>query len=214
MEVILLERVEKLGQMGDVVKVRPGFARNYLLPQKKALRANQENRAYFEAQRAQLEARNLELRKEAESVGEKLEGQTVSVIRQASENDVLYGSVSTRDIAEAFTKAGFSIHRNQIVLDRPLKELGIHHLRVRLHPEVSAQVRVAIAKSEEESAALLDSAEDARAAEQNQELVDEEVMKEIQQTMVSEETGPDGAQSDVAPDKGAPAEETRQADEG
>ena len=151
-ELILLERVEKLGQMGQRVKVKPGFARNYLLPQKKALRATKENLAYFDTQRAQLEANNLQRRVEAAEIGAKLEGLTVVLVRQAGENGQLYGSVSARDIADAVTAAGFTIERRQVVLDRPIKNLGMHPLRVVLHPEVSVTVTANVAQSAEEAA--------------------------------------------------------------
>ena len=151
MEVILLERVEKLGQMGDVVNVRPGYARNYLLPQKKALRATEENRASFEDRRAQLEAENIEHRAEAESVAEKLEDFSVVIVRQASDNDHLYGSVTTRDIAGAVCDAGVTVDRRQIQLDRPIKTVGLHQVRVRLHPEVAVEVTTNVARSEEEA---------------------------------------------------------------
>jgi large subunit ribosomal protein L9 len=151
MEVVLLQRVEKLGQMGDVVKVRDGYGRNFLLPQGKALRATKANLARFEEQRAQLEARNLELKKEAESVAAKLNGEAFVVIRQASDSGSLYGSVSNRDIAEAATAGGFSLDRGQIVLDRPIKELGLHPLRVVLHPEVDATITVNVARTQEEA---------------------------------------------------------------
>jgi large subunit ribosomal protein L9 len=150
-DVILLERVEKLGQMGQVVKVRPGFARNYLLPQKKALRATKENIAYFDKQRAQLEAQNLQRRGEAEEVAKKLEGLSVVVIRQAGESGQLYGSVSARDVAEAITASGFTVEKRQVVLDHTLKTLGIHEVRVVLHPEVSVAIKVNIAQSEDEA---------------------------------------------------------------
>jgi large subunit ribosomal protein L9 len=151
MEVVLLERVEKLGQMGDVVSVKNGYARNYLLPQKKALRASKENLAIFEAQRAQLEADNLKRREEAEKVGEKLDGEAVVLIRAASESQQLYGSVSTQDIAKAVTEAGFTVSRKQIELDKVLKTLGLHDIKVRLHPEVAVSVTVNIARSQEEA---------------------------------------------------------------
>ena len=151
MDVVLLERVEKLGQMGDVVAVKSGFARNYLLPQGKALRATKANMARFEEQRAQLEARNLELKKEAEAVAEKLDGQQFVVIRSASESGSLYGSVSSRDAAEAATEGGFTIERRQIVLDRPVKELGLHRMRVVLHPEVHVTITINVARSPEEA---------------------------------------------------------------
>jgi large subunit ribosomal protein L9 len=151
-ELILLERVEKLGQMGQRVKVRPGFARNYLLPQRKAMRATQENLAYFETQRAQLEANNLQRRAEASEIGAKLEGLTVVLVRQAGESGQLYGSVSARDIAEAVTAAGFTIEKRQVVLDRPIKNLGLHPLRVVLHPEVAVTITANVAQSAEEAA--------------------------------------------------------------
>ena len=148
-DLILLERVDKLGQMGQIVKVRPGYARNYLLPQKKAMRATKENLAYFETQRVQLEASNLERKAEAREVGAKLEGLTVVLIRQAGESGQLYGSVAARDIAEAVTAAGFTTDKGQIVLDRPIKTLGLHALRVMLHPEVAVTITANVAQSEE-----------------------------------------------------------------
>jgi len=151
MEVILLERVAKLGQMGETVKVRPGYARNYLLARGKALRATNANKEHFEAQRAQLEARNLERRKEAEAVGEKLNGQSFTIIRQAGETGVLYGSVSTRDLAEIMTAGGFTVDRNQIVLNQPIKTLGLHTVPVALHPEVEVRVTINVARSPEEA---------------------------------------------------------------
>jgi large subunit ribosomal protein L9 len=150
-DVILLERVEKLGQMGQVVKVRPGFARNFLLPQKKALRATKDNLAYFEKQRHQLEAQNLSRRSEAEQVAKKLDGVAVVVIRQAGESGQLYGSVTARDIADAVTAAGFTVARAQVVLVKAIKTLGLHKQRVVLHPEVSVSVTVNVAQSAEEA---------------------------------------------------------------
>ena len=151
MEVILLERVEKLGQMGDVVKVKNGFARNFLLPRKKALRANEANKKVFEAQRAELEARNLERRKDAEGAAKKLDGRSFVIIRQASEAGLLYGSVSTRDIADAAGAEGVKVDRTQVRLDKPLKSLGITKVRVMLHPEVSATIEINIARSADEA---------------------------------------------------------------
>lgn len=151
MQVILLERVGKLGQMGDVVTVRDGHARNYLLPQGKALRATKENIARFERERAQIEARNLELRKEAEAVAEKLDGQTFVVIRQSSDTGQLYGSVSTRDIAELVSESGISIGRSQILLDRPIKTLGLHSVRIQLHAEVDVHITLNVARSQDEA---------------------------------------------------------------
>lgn len=151
MEVILLERVAKLGQMGDVVSVKNGYARNFLLPQGKALRASGANIAAFEAQKAQLEANNLETRKEAEAMAEKLNGQSFIVIRSASDAGALYGSVTTRDAADAATEAGFTVDRKQVVLLRPIKELGLHSVGVTLHPEVEAEIVLNVARSEEEA---------------------------------------------------------------
>jgi len=148
-ELILLERVEKLGQMGQLVKVRPGYARNYLLPQKKAMRATKDNLAFFETQRVQLEANNLARRSEAAEVAVKLEGLKVVLIRQAGESGQLYGSVSSRDIADAVTAAGFTVDRQQIVLNRPIKTLGLHPVRVMLHPEVGVTVSANVAQSAE-----------------------------------------------------------------
>jgi large subunit ribosomal protein L9 len=151
MDVILLQRIEKLGQMGEVVKVKPGFARNYLLPQKKALRATEANRARFEIQRAQLEATNLARRQEAEKISGKVDGLTVVVIRQAGETGHLYGSVSARDVAAAVTAGGVTIDRAQVLMDRPIKMLGLHPVRVALHPEVVVTVTANVAKSAEEA---------------------------------------------------------------
>ncbi|MDP2740446.1 MAG: 50S ribosomal protein L9 [Pseudorhodobacter sp.] len=151
MQVILLERVAKLGQMGEVVKVKDGYARNFLLPQGKALRASDANVKSFETRKAQLEARNLETRKEAEALGEKLAGQQFVVIRSASDAGALYGSVSPRDIAEAATAAGFSVERKQVVVLNPIKLLGLHDVVVVLHPEVSVTVTMNVARSSEEA---------------------------------------------------------------
>lgn len=152
MQVILLERIGRLGQMGDVVTVKDGYARNFLLPQGKALRATKANRERFELERAQLEARNLELKSEAEAVATKLDGQSFIIIRQAGEAGQLYGSVSTRDIAGAVTEGGFSIERRQVMLDRPIKTIGLHHVRIGLHAEVEPHVVVNIARSLDEAA--------------------------------------------------------------
>jgi large subunit ribosomal protein L9 len=150
-ELILLERVEKLGQMGQIVKVKPGFARNYLLPQKKALRATKANLALFESRRVQLEAANLERRADATEIGARLEGLQVVVVRQAGESGQLYGSVSARDIADAVTAGGFTIERRQVVLDRPIKSTGLHSVRIVLHPEVSVAITANVAQSAEEA---------------------------------------------------------------
>jgi large subunit ribosomal protein L9 len=151
MQVILLERVAKLGQMGDVVTVKDGYARNFLLPQRKALWASDANIKAFESQKSQLEARNLETRKEAEALAARLGGQKFVVIRSASDAGALYGSVTTRDAAEAATAAGFSVDRRQIVMPRPIKELGLHALSVSLHPEVEVEIVLNVARSEEEA---------------------------------------------------------------
>jgi large subunit ribosomal protein L9 len=152
MQVILLERIGRLGQMGDVVTVKDGFARNFLLPQGKALRATTANRERFERDRAQLEARNLELQSEAQAVATKLAGQSFIVIRQAGDSGQLYGSVTTRDIATVVTEGGFSIERRQVLLDKPIKTLGIHEVRVGLHAEVEPHVLINVARSPDEAA--------------------------------------------------------------
>ncbi|MCH9825132.1 MAG: 50S ribosomal protein L9 [Lentibacter algarum] len=152
MQVILLERVAKLGQMGDVVDVKAGYARNYLLPQKKALTASAANIAGFEAQKAQLETQNLETKKEAEDMASRLDGQQFIVIRQASDAGALYGSVTPRDAAEAATEAGFTVDRKQVSVEAPIKQLGVHNMFVRLHPEVSATIEINVARSTEEAA--------------------------------------------------------------
>ncbi|MEJ2124029.1 MAG: 50S ribosomal protein L9 [Alphaproteobacteria bacterium] len=151
MQIILLVRVGGLGQMGDVVKVRDGYARNFLLPKKKALRATKDNLAHFERERAQLEAFNLEQKKEAEAVAVKLNGKSFVIIRQASEAGQLYGSVSTRDIADLVTEGGFTIVRSQVQLERPIKTLGQHPVRLQLHPEVSVSVAINVARTQEEA---------------------------------------------------------------
>ncbi|GAB5431646.1 MAG: 50S ribosomal protein L9 [Epibacterium sp.] len=151
MQVILLERVAKLGQMGDVVDVKPGFARNYLLPQGKAQTASDANIAAFEAQKAQLEARNLETKKEAEALGEKLGGQQFVVIRSASDGGNLYGSVTTRDAADVATEEGFSVDRKQVIIREPIKTLGLHIAEVHLHPEVMVTIELNVARSPEEA---------------------------------------------------------------
>ncbi|MDQ0315613.1 50S ribosomal protein L9 [Amorphus orientalis] len=151
MQVILLERIPKLGQMGETVRVRDGFARNFLLPQGKALRANDDNRKRFERERVQLEAKNLERRQEAEKVGESLNGESFITIRQAGETGQLYGSVSTRDISEILTENGFTIGRNQVEMHQPIKALGIHEVSIRLHPEVAVTVTMNVARSQDEA---------------------------------------------------------------
>ena len=189
MQVILLERVAKLGQMGDVVDVKPGYARNFLLLQGKALTASKENIAQFEAQKAQLEAHNLETRQEAEAMAERLDGQKFVVIRQASDGGNLYGSVTTRDAATVATEEGFTIDRKQVVIRTPIKELGLHELEVQLHPEVTVTVMLNVARSEEEATlqATGKSIQDAAA--------EEEAQAEFEVSQLFDDIG--GAASDI-----------------
>jgi large subunit ribosomal protein L9 len=175
MEVILLERIEKLGQMGDVVKVKPGFARNFLLPQKKAMRANKDNLAFFEKQRVQLEALNLKRRDEAQAVAGKMEGLKVLMVRQAGEGGQLYGSVSGRDVADAVKAAGYTVERNQVNLDNPIKTLGSYPVRLSLHPEVQVTVTVTVARSQEEAERAAAAAEAAAEPEETEVEVEVEV---------------------------------------
>jgi large subunit ribosomal protein L9 len=155
MEVILLERIAKLGQMGDVVRVKDGFARNFLLPKGKALRSTKENRARFESMKSQLEARNLEQKSEAEKIARKLDGQSFSVLRQAAEGGQLYGSVSARDLAALVTDRGFNVSRTQIDLHAPIKTIGLHKVPLSLHPEVEATISVAIGRNADEAQRLI-----------------------------------------------------------
>ncbi|GGF57847.1 50S ribosomal protein L9 [Terasakiella brassicae] len=185
MQVILLERVEKLGQMGDLVTVKPGYARNYLLPQKKAMRASDENVKFFEAQKVQLEAANLKAKEEAEAVASKLDGIKVAVIRQAGDMGQLYGSVSTRDIATAVSAAGFTISRQQVTLDRALKTIGLHDVSVRLHPEVVVTVVANIARTEEEAAIQAETGSVKVASDEDEAEV-EEVVEETAEDAVEE----------------------------
>jgi large subunit ribosomal protein L9 len=171
-ELILLQRIEKLGQMGDVVRVKPGYARNFLLPQKKALRASKDNRTRFEQQRAQLEAQNIKRREEAERLAERVSGMAIVIIRQAGESGSLYGSVSAKDISDGCTEGGLTINRSQVILDHPIKNLGLARVRVSLHPEVSIPVTVNVARSPEEAERQ---ARGERAAGEPEELDDEQV---------------------------------------
>ena len=159
MEVILLERIERLGQMGDIVAVKAGYARNYLLPQKKALRATKANMEQFETQRTQFETQNLTRRTEAEALAERLDGLAVVLIRQAGENGQLYGSVTAGDITDAVTEAGFTLDRRQVAIERPIKELGLHDIRVTLHPEVRVTVKANVAQSQEAAVLQAEAAE-------------------------------------------------------
>jgi len=154
MEVILLERVGKLGQMGDVVRVKDGFARNFLLPKGKALRATEENRSRFENMKVDLEARNLEQKGEAEKVAQKLDGQSFSVLRQAAEGGQLYGSVSPRDLADLVSKQGFAISRAQIALNTPIKTIGLHKVPISLHPEIEVTINITVARNADEAERL------------------------------------------------------------
>jgi large subunit ribosomal protein L9 len=188
MEVILLERIEKLGQMGDTVKVKPGFARNYLLPQKKALRATKANMARFEADRSNLEAANLKRREEATGVAKTMDGLTLLVIRQAGEGGMLYGSVSGRDVADAIKEAGFTIERRHVALDTPIKSLGIYPVRVALHPEVAVTVTINVARSQDEGERALKAAEAGEAAAEAGEAAAEEATDEaVADEQVTEE---------------------------
>lgn len=202
MEVILLERVEKLGQMGDVVTVKDGFARNFLLPQKKALRATESNKAAYEADKARLEAENLERRNDAEAVAAKMADVKVIMIRAAGESGQLYGSVSSRDIAEAVTEAGVSINRNQVILDRAIKTLGLHDVVVRLHPEVSVNVVVNIARSTDEAETQFETGA-AVVANEEEDFADEDVAEDL----FEEEAVEAAADADAAGDAAADEEE-------
>ena len=193
MELILLERVENLGQMGDVVKVKPGFARNYLLPQKKALRANDANKKVFEAQRAELEARNLERKKDAQAAAAKIDGSSFVVIRQASAMGLLYGSVTTRDIAEAASSEGIAIDRGQVRMDKPLKTLGMFPVRIRLHPEVDATITINIARTADEAERQADG-EDILAREDDRVSSDEDEGAEFFDAEAGEAVDNDDAQ--------------------
>ena len=202
MQVILLERVAKLGQMGDIVSVKDGYARNFLLPQKKALWASEANIAQFEAEKAQLEARNLETRKEAEALADRLGGQQFVVIRQASDGGSLYGSVTTRDAAEAATEAGFSLDRNQVALTAPIKDLGLHVVLVKLHPEVDTTIELNVARSTEEAelqAAGINIIDQAAEEEAQAELEIAELFEDIGAAELDElETGDDAPASEEA----------------
>lgn len=187
MDVILMERIRHLGQMGDVVSVKPGYARNYLLPQGKALRASKANLDYFEAQRKQLEAKNLEERKEAEAAAKKMDGAKIMLIRQAAESGQLYGSVSSRDIASALSDEGYTVDRRQVILDRPIKSLGLHEVYVHLHPEVEVPVSVNVARSEEEAEAQRAGADGTAAPESVEEMFETQELAERAEEELSEE---------------------------
>lgn len=224
MQIVLLERIAKLGQMGDVVNVKDGYARNYLLPQGKALRATKANLERFEQDRATLEARNLERKKDAEAVDAKLNGESFIVIRQSGDTGQLYGSVTTRDIAELLSTGGFDTARNQIVLEQPIKILGLHNVNVILHPEVTSSIIVNVARTEEEAerqaagedvtAERFDDDEDGVNVE---DVFDEGVEVNLDDTAATDEEAPAEAQADAADADAtvaeeAPAEETADAD--
>nr|WP_321979941.1 50S ribosomal protein L9 [uncultured Cohaesibacter sp.] len=205
MELILLERVAKLGQMGDIVTVRTGYARNFLLPQGKAIRASEANKKRFESERAQLEARNLEAKSEAEALKERIGDKTVTVIRAASETGQLYGSVSTRDLADALSDDGVSLTRNQVSLDRPIKTIGMHSVTVILHPEVELVVTANVARSQDEAERQaagedlsLTERDEAFEFEEDLEL-DEELLEEIEgeeEAEASEEVAEESAEEE------------------
>ncbi|OUS18412.1 50S ribosomal protein L9 [Rhodospirillales bacterium 47_12_T64] len=186
MQVVLLERIEKLGQMGEVVTVKPGYARNFLLPKQKAMRATKANLEHFENQRVQLEADNLQRREEAVKVSSTLEGLTVSLIRQAGDSGQLYGSVNTRDIAEAVTASGVTISRAQVVLSNVIKTLGLHDVKIVLHPEVTVGIVVNTARSQEEAEKQLNTGSVVSAREEADEVV-EEVAEEAEEEVVETE---------------------------
>jgi large subunit ribosomal protein L9 len=200
MQVILLERIEKLGFMGDEVAVKPGFARNYLLPQKKALRATKANREYFEAKRAELEARNLERKREAERAAERIQGLTVSMIRQAGETGQLYGSVTARDIADALAEQGAQVERGQVDLGRQIKTIGLHPVSIRLHPEVTIEITVNVARSQGEADSQLEAGRTVSVEEQ-EEIADqavEEVISEVEQLEAESEGASETAEEQPA----------------
>lgn len=219
MQVILLERIAKLGQMGDVVTVKDGFARNFLLPQGKALRANKGNLARFEEERAQLEARNLELKSEAEALAKKMEGQVFIAIRQAGDSGQLYGSVTNRDVAGLVTEGGFSVTRNQIERDHPIKTLGLASVTIKLHPEVSCGVVINVARTADEAErqargedVTLDQFEEEEEAFTVEEAFeDEEVAREAEQSLSEngeEEEAAETSEGTEAPDEAEEIKET------
>ena len=221
MEIILLERIEKLGQMGDVVTVKSGYARNYLLPQNKALRATEENRAYFDSQRKEIEAKNLAGKKEAETVAKKLKGQSIVLIRQAGETDQLYGSVTTRDIAAELSDQGVRINRSQVILPVPIKALGIHEILVRLHPEVTTEISVNVARTEEEANKQKSKPAKTREAAEAKEIFESEEVTLAAELSIAEaeakESGVDedlvSADADAAPSEDETGKEAADADE-
>jgi large subunit ribosomal protein L9 len=204
MEVILLERVEKLGAIGDVVTVKNGFARNYLLPNKKALRANESNRKVFEANRARIESENAERRSDAEKAAKGVDGKTVQLIRQASNTGQLYGSVSARDIVEALEGVGAKVTKSQIVLDRPIKGIGMHEVKVALHPEVAVTVKVNVARSPEEADLQ------AQGIDVLQQMFEEEAAPLVAEELAPEAAGGIAETAEIAAEAAAEAAEDQQ----
>lgn len=201
MQIILMERVDNLGQMGDVVDVKAGYARNFLLPRHKALRATKANIEYFESRRKDIEATNLEKRKEAEAVSTKIDGASCTLIRQAGESGQLYGSVSPRDIVASLAEQGYTVDRTQIRLDRPIKELGIHEVRVALHPEVNVTVSVNVARTDEEALRQVSDATEAE-LEAEQFFESEEVARQaLEEIEEAEAANPDGEEIDEDEDR-------------
>jgi large subunit ribosomal protein L9 len=203
MEVILLERIGRLGQMGDVVRVKDGFARNFLLPKGKALRATKDNRSRFETMKVDLEARNLEQRGEAEKIGKKLDGQNFTVLRQAAEGGQLYGSVSPRDIAALIVEGGFQIDREQITLNAPIKNIGMHKVPIALHPEVEVTINIAVARNADEATRL------ARGEDVTVVRTDEEEAKAEALANAEKFFDPDAQEAEGAEDTDAPAEDEK-----
>ena len=211
MEVVLMERIEKLGIMGDVVTVKDGFARNYLLPQGKALRATKANLESFELQRAQLEARNLEQRKEAEAVAARMEDISIIVVRQASESDHLYGSVAVRDIAQELTDQGYAVDRKQVALDAPIKMIGLFDVRVVLHPEVDVTIQVNVARSEEEAVAAIEALDEAALLEEAQAVFESDELAQAAVDDLGETEEEEAAEADAEADAEEAVEEEAEA---
>ena len=212
MEVILLERVEKLGLMGDVVNVKPGYARNYLLPKNKAISATATNKEQFENKRNEYEATNLETKNEAENIGKKLDGNLVTMVRQAGENGNLYGSVNARDVADGLVEIGFNVNRNQISLERPIKTVGLHPIKVALHPEVVVTVTANVARSEDEAKLQEKTGEAIIAAESETENLVTAVLAEADARETMQKQNPQDEQKDPEEDLEEKSEETTDID--
>ena len=212
MEVILLERVEKLGLMGDVVNVKPGYARNYLLPKNKAISATPTNKEQFENKRNEYEATNLETKNEAENIGKKLDGNLVTMVRQAGENGNLYGSVNARDVADGLVEIGFNVNRSQINLERPIKAVGLHPIKVALHPEVVVTVTANVARSEDEAKLQEKTGEAIIAAESETENLVTAVLAEADARETMQKQNPQDEQKDPEEDLEEKSEETTDID--